>query len=216
MPGQNVGLGIANGFAGGALRRSVSGQNGRSQKLDSTKTSPTITLTKSVPDAPTAPISTPFYVSPIHPPTTYPRFLSLSPQTDFAPWMTVEQGASSQLVMEVWTEYPPSDSEAPLEDSVFTVQKVQEPRMVWRKVEGLGGLLDLGDLRRVSTKSILPPNTIQFSISSDPESLFYLPTGNGHHDHDNVEIRQSVLGVVERSIRETRMKKGVGVGALHQ
>ncbi|KAK4689968.1 hypothetical protein P7C73_g164, partial [Tremellales sp. Uapishka_1] len=137
-------------------------------------------------------LAVPFYISPVSRSTTNPRFLCLSPETDFAPWLTVGESASSIIDLELW---------------------IEESAIKWIKVESLGGRIDLRDLRRITPGEKMLPNTIQFTLSSDPRVLFYLPKvmSNGDGEKTNVD-----RGVVERSLRETRMKRGPGVGGLHQ
>ena len=162
----------------------------------------------SIPRSPSIPDSrpeavTPFYISPIHLPSTHPRFLDITPENDFAPWLTIEESASQSIELEVWYEAEEG----------------------WRKLDALSGVVDLARFRRTKKdgkrpdNTKLPDNTLQLTVSSDPEPLFYLPHGdspNREHGGRNVKARETVHGVVERSLRETRMKQGVGVGGLHQ
>lgn len=85
--------------------------------------------------------------------------------------------------------------------------------------------MDLGGLRRVEREDEVGENTLLFSLSTDPRGIYYLPPRSGVSDQakDGVlegrtggKKRESVKGIVERSLRETRMKQGVGVGGLHQ
>ena len=90
----------------------------------------------------------------------------------------------------------------------------------WKKLDALSSVVDLARLRRVQNDGKLPNNTLQFTLSSAPQALFCLPHLNpeasGHQEGKPSKSRDSVRGVVERSLRETRMKQGVGVGGLHQ
>lgn len=79
----------------------------------------------------------------------------------------------------------------------------------------------------------LPDNTLIFTFASDPESRFYQQQASVTKETDTASAasetelaedrkRRVALGrdivrtAVERSLRETRMKKGPGIGALHQ
>lgn len=85
----------------------------------------------------------------------------------------------------------------------------------WKQLEITRGPIDLSTLRRVNKGTAFEDNTLQFTLSSDPDGLYYLPPEDGGASFTE-ERRETVKGIVERSMRETRMKKGVGVGALHQ
>ena len=151
-------------------------------------------------------LSIPFYISPIHHWSTHPRFLSLSHETDFAPWLTTEQSASETIHVEIWYE-----------DGLDQ----------WHIVDAISGPVQLSQLRRLERDQSLSENTLQFTLSSDPKSVYYLPKKGfrvvqngdapiGKEKRDGKQTREAVRGMVERSMRETRMKKGVGVGGLHQ
>jgi hypothetical protein len=143
------------------------------------------------------PDSVPFYISPIHHPSTNPRFLQLE-EGDFAPWLTVEESASSQATLEIWYEDPTGEGE----------------EKKWRKADTIGGPINLTDLRKLKSGVKLGDNAILITLGMDPDSTYYLDThpaglagnSNGPKARD----------AVERSRRETRMKKGVGLGGLHQ
>jgi hypothetical protein len=56
-------------------------------------------------------------------------------------------------------------------------------------------------------------NGLEFTFDFDLKGVYYLPSCDENSvGGEGVEE----VGVVERSMRETRMKKGIGVGALHQ
>jgi hypothetical protein len=46
----------------------------------------------------------PFYISHIHRPSMYPTFPSLDERSDFADWVSVEDGAGNVLCIDVWVE----------------------------------------------------------------------------------------------------------------
>jgi hypothetical protein len=138
-------------------------------------------------------LSVPFYISPIHKPSTSPRYLSLE-EGDFAPWLSVEEAAGNQALLEVWYE-----------DDIDGQ---------WRKAEACSRRINLNQLRRVNDTTKLPENSILLTISLDPKSTFYIPAS----DEVSSTATQARVGngVLERSKRETRMQKGAGLGALHQ
>jgi hypothetical protein len=158
-----------------------------------------------IPETPTTTaLVAPFFISSIHHPSINPRFSSLT-EDDFAPWLVTEEKASHTFDLELWYESKPGE---------------------WTRFDGLSKTVDLGQLRRVDhTATSLGDNTVLFQLGSDSKALYYLPDDtlkvesdppssplNGSTPH----TRSAVNGVVERSMRETRMKKGTGVGALHQ
>ena len=143
------------------------------------------------------PDSVPFYISPIHHPSTNPRFLQLE-EGDFAPWLTIEESASSQVILEVWYEDSTGEGE----------------EKKWRKSETIGGAVNLTDLRKLENGVKLGDNAILITLGMDPGSTYYLDTQSSHSD-GKVDASKA-RDAVERSRRETRMKKGVGLGGLHQ
>ena len=79
-------------------------------------------------------------------------------------------------------------------------------------MDNLEGEIDFADLRLVEKDTVLLDNTILFNFDSDPRGLYFVPPKGMPPN----ETKHTVKGVVERSMRETRMRRGVGVGALHQ
>ncbi|WWC69673.1 uncharacterized protein I206_103616 [Kwoniella pini CBS 10737] len=130
----------------------------------------------------------PFYISPIHTPSTNPRFQGLE-SNDFANWLTPAQCAQNQFVMEVWIQLPSGE---------------------WKLMDGIGGLLDLKELRR--GPSTANSNGIEFTLSLNPKETYHVPSTS---ELESGEESQRGIGVMERSLRETRMKKGVTFGGLH-
>lgn len=135
------------------------------------------------------PAPVPFFFSPIHSPSTDPRFRNLDPEGDFAPWLTGTERAGTSVDIGVWVE----------------------ERGRWRRLRGAGGLVDLTQLVPVPADTPLPPNTIELTLSTHPRMKFCLPPPGTEPPK-----RDLMKGVVERSLRETRMKKGANAGALHQ
>lgn len=129
----------------------------------------------------------PFFLSPIHKPSTHPRWADLEPG-DFAQWLTVPEAAGTQLQLNVW----------------------YEDRGRWKRLPDVGGRVDLHDLVPIPKDGVLPPNTIEWTFSNQPKHVFYLPVVKP--EPKAVDDKN----VVERSLRETRMKKGATVSALHQ
>jgi ribosome-binding factor A len=63
----------------------------------------------------------------------------------------------------------------------------------------------------------MPRNTIQWTLSTHPKDVFYTPLEAAPDDEEAAKARAEREGrVMERSLRETRMKKGPTIGALHQ
>lgn len=147
--------------------------------------------------------SIPFYVSPIHHPSTNPRFLQLE-EGDFAPWLSVEESASDHAVLEVWYEDHDQDQN-------------QNQKVKWRKLKPgiVGGEVNLGHLRRLEPGMKLGDNSVLITLATDPRSTYYLdPTYTGQGGAS--DAKTGARDAVERSRRETRMKKGIGLGGLHQ
>ncbi|KAL1411180.1 hypothetical protein Q8F55_002131 [Vanrija albida] len=137
------------------------------------------------------PPNVPFFFSSIHKPSTHPRWANIEPG-DMAPWLSVPETASSVVEAQVWVE----------------------EHGKWRRLPGVGGVVDFTQLAVVPAGSKLPPNTIQWTFATHPKLVFYLPpAGSGVTPGPPRDAEKSVL---ERSIRETRMKKGANVGGIHQ
>jgi hypothetical protein len=147
--------------------------------------------------------STPFYISPIHHPSTNPRFLQLE-EGDFAPWLSTEEAASSQAILEVWYEDLLQEAEG------------EDKKKSWHKADTIGGDLDLTHLRKLEKGVKLGDNAILVTLGTDPTSTYYLePDPNSSKSVGDTGVSRA-RDAVERSRRETRMKKGVGLGGLHQ
>jgi hypothetical protein len=149
------------------------------------------TIAKGQPD------SVPFYISPIHHPSTNPRFLQLE-EGDFASWLTTEESASSQATLEVWYED-------------FTGEGEEKK---WLKADTIGGPLNLTNLRKLENGVKLGDNAILITLGMDTDSTYYLDPSPA--DSAGEVDASKARDAVERSRRETRMKKGVGLGGLHQ
>ena len=138
----------------------------------------------------------PFYISPIHPRSSHPRFPQLTPFVDFASFLRSEDSASTALAIELWVENAEDSSSGPAS---------------WRRLELISDIIELTRLRRISKDVDLPDNTIEFTLSTDSKHTYYFPM-----DEAPLEPVSRKDDVVERSMRETRMKSGPGVGAVHQ
>ncbi|BEI93229.1 uncharacterized protein CcaverHIS019_0508570 [Cutaneotrichosporon cavernicola] len=130
----------------------------------------------------------PFFLSPIHEPSTQPRWANIE-RGDLAPWITGAECAGSRVDLAVWVE----------------------ERGKWHRLPGVGGIIDLSELVPVPQGAVLPPNSVEFTFTSSPRTAFYLPP-----EGEIGPRREDEKGVVERSMRETRMKKGANFGGLHQ
>lgn len=78
--------------------------------------------------------------------------------------------------------------------------------------------IDLSRLSPVGKDGKLPNNAIGFTLSTDPTEVFYVPQAATRTESEEKPKKsgETVRGIVERSLRETRMKQGIGVGGLHQ
>lgn len=107
-----------------------------------------------------------------------------------ASWLSVTDAANTQVDVQVW---------------------VDEGKATWRRLRDVGGLVDLTKLVPIPPGQTLAPNTLQWTFSSHPKSVFYSPPPGTVLPEKDPE-----KGILERSVRETRMRKGATVGALHQ
>jgi hypothetical protein len=132
----------------------------------------------------------PFYISPIHRQSTHPRFLSLT-QDDLAGWLTIEEAAGMAFDLEIW----------------------YEDTAGWKLLDAVDKRIDLNRVKRLDAGEQLQENTVLLTFSSDPKALYRVC-----HTETSPQgpLGPTERGVVERSMRETRMKRGVGIGGLHQ
>ncbi|WVQ98524.1 hypothetical protein IAU59_005650 [Kwoniella sp. CBS 9459] len=145
----------------------------------------------------------PFYVSPIHRPSTHPRFQGLE-EGDFAPWLTDIESASDEIELEIWVEMP----QPPNRRSDRWI-KLDLSRQ-WGKESNKSGTshtVRLSQLRRGPAKG---ENGVEFTFSLNAKEVYHIP-----HPGEEGDPRDG-RSVVERSMRETRMKRGAGFGGLHQ
>lgn len=85
----------------------------------------------------------------------------------------------------------------------------------WLKTDVIGGVLNLANLRKLEDGEKLGDNAILVTLAIDPGSTYYLNL-DPHAERQGGDIGAKARDAVERSRRETRMKKGVGLGGLHQ
>ncbi|KAJ9105346.1 hypothetical protein QFC21_001715 [Naganishia friedmannii] len=178
----------------------------------------------------------PFYISPIHIRSTHPTFSGLSPRSDYASWLCVRDAAAHTLVVDVWVELEVPDRRSGRKGSRGYLEEADGERMdgarfvmSWVKLKGVGGIVDLRRLHEVdeTLTTALPENTLIFTFSTFGDRLFYfeLPTlVDPRSTRLQVEPtidgkvgagKATVNSVMERSLRETRMRKSVGLGELH-
>lgn len=147
-------------------------------------------------------VQVPFYISSFHRPSTHPRWMDLTP-TDFADWLPVAQAAGHKVVLEIWYECPQG----------------------WKVLPPASTTIDLRDLRKVDKDIQLEENALQFTLANQgTKGVWYLPpprSGDGLREIEEEKAsknvkRRSAGGIVEKSIRETRMKQGIGVNGLHR
>ena len=143
--------------------------------------------------------SVPFYVSPIHRPSIYPRFLSLSPEDDFASWLSTEQAAQTAFELDIWYE------------DIDGIPK-------WCRSEELSRCVHLDQLRRRGVNHVVSPNTLEFMFAGDPKSVYYLSL-----EHDEAGVGKSTESDGESSLshrpRGNRSampfrRRGLNVGTL--
>lgn len=103
---------------------------------------------------------TPFYISPVHIRSTHPTFSGLTPRSDYANWLSVRKAAAHRVMVEVWVELeiPPAEATARgvngRVDATATGEKRLETR--WRRLNHVGGIVDLRRLREVKETVCLP------------------------------------------------------------
>jgi hypothetical protein len=76
------------------------------------------------------------------------------------------------------------------------------------------GRINLTDLRKLENGMKLGDNAILITLEMDPGSTYYLDTSSAIPA--GISNGPKARDAVERSRRETRMKKGVGLSGLHQ
>ncbi|KAJ9120869.1 hypothetical protein QFC22_002804 [Naganishia vaughanmartiniae] len=178
----------------------------------------------------------PFYISPIHIRSTHPTFSGLSPRSDYASWLSVRDGAAQTLVVDVWVELEIPARPAGRKGSQGHSNAGEGERrsgggfvMTWHKLKGVGGIMDLRRLHEVdgTLTTALPENTLIFTFSTFGNRLFFfeLPTQvdrrTARSEADPTPGSKPVAGkemvntIMERSLRETKMRKSVGLGELH-
>ncbi|TYJ54739.1 hypothetical protein B9479_004587 [Cryptococcus floricola] len=146
----------------------------------------------------------PFYISSIHPPSVFPRFTSLDPESDFAPWLGYGELASGVVEVEVWVQ-----DGLDFQRARKGPEKGQEAGEGWKKLKGVGGLVDLGRLKKKKDGAVGSPNGIEFTLSFDPNGIYYVPLSESLPNDGDEEKP------VHKK-RETRLKQGTGAGGLHQ
>ncbi|KAJ9111121.1 hypothetical protein QFC19_001320 [Naganishia cerealis] len=118
-----------------------------------------------------------------------------------------------------------------LHDSDFWQPSGSGSTMSWHKLKGVGGIVDLRRLHEVDEThtTTLPENTLIFTFAGFGDRLFYfeLPTHVDSRVVGTSETHSSIGGgagqaahptvdtIMERSLRETKMRKSVGLGELH-
>lgn len=169
----------------------------------------------------------PFHLSRPHRPSTHPRFTELSSGgRDFAPWaVDAGVGREESVGVELWTRARRRSVDGRREEEgEWRVLKV------WEDVR-------FNDLTPWDGQAPLAPNTLTVRFAAEPEQTFYLPpavlsadewTEGGRLKLERVVSEPDVhkgRKVVEwggaeeailRSLRETRMKAGVGVEDLER
>ncbi|WVQ89204.1 hypothetical protein IAS59_002951 [Cryptococcus gattii] len=158
-----------------------------------TESSDTATLPLPRP-AVTSPI-VPFFISPIHSASIFPRFSDLDPRSDFAQWLTYTDLASTVVEIQVWVETPD-----------ICDGKDTESRK-WKLLEGVGGVVQLDRLARKTGQG--SPNSLELTFSFDPKGVYCVTPSESS--------QETISALAEnQKLKDSRIKKGVGVGSLHQ
>lgn len=137
----------------------------------------------------------PFFISPIHSPSIFPRFCDLDPQSDFAPWLTYTDLASTLMEIQVWVETPDMDDD-----------QNAGPRK-WKLLEGVGGVVQLDRLTRKTGQG--SPNSLELTFSFDPQGVYCIASSESSQETTSVLAE-------DQKWKDSKLKKGVGVGSLHQ
>ncbi|CDZ96499.1 UV radiation resistance associated protein [Phaffia rhodozyma] len=169
----------------------------------------------------------PFFISRIQQASTHPLYGEFDPEHDFSDEMGSFVGRLTVFKVEVF---------------VRRRRRKGADEEGWRILKSWK--VHLERLKRWNGKSFLPPNTLIITLSSHPNTLYYLPpppdpaseipvlTRNVSDGELNLlpsgeaqKKRGKVLGragwdggaeksVLEKSLRETKMKRGIGIGEL--
>ncbi|OCF40155.1 hypothetical protein I317_06044 [Kwoniella heveanensis CBS 569] len=143
----------------------------------------------------------PFYISSIHRPSTYPRFQGLE-EGDFASWLTETESALDEVELEIWVEIPQGQDR-----SAAKWIKLDYSGRSHSVANGKGSIVKLSRLRRGPAKG---QNGVEFTFLHDSKEVYHIAQ---HGEEGEEGVRRNI---VERSMRETRMKRGAGFGGLHQ
>lgn len=143
----------------------------------------------------------PFYISPIHIRSTHPTFSGLSPRSDYANWLSVKDGAAHTLVVDVWVELEgPAQYSESNGSRVYSKEGEAERRsgggfaMTWRKLRGVGGIVDLRRLHEVdeTVRAVLYVFPWR-RTRTDPEPLADDGLAGKHPDIHVLYFRRAVI-----------------------
>lgn len=137
----------------------------------------------------------PFFISPIHSPSIFPRFSDLDPQSDFAPWLTYTDLASTLVEIQIWVEIPDIGG-----DKDVGTRK-------WKLLEGVGGIVQLDRLTRKTGQG--SPNNLELTFSFDPKGVYCIAPSESSQETTSALVE-------DQKWKDSKLKKGVGVGSLHQ
>ncbi|OWZ52421.1 hypothetical protein C351_03682 [Cryptococcus neoformans c8] len=141
------------------------------------------------------PMIVPFFISPIHSPSIFPRFSDLDPQSDFAPWLTYTDLASTLVEIQIWVETPDIGG-----DKDVGTRK-------WKLLEGVGGIVQLDRLTRKTGQG--SPNSLELTFSFDPKGVYCIAPSESSQETTSALVE-------DQRWKDSKLKKGVGVGSLHQ
>ncbi|KAL7422179.1 hypothetical protein Q5752_002824 [Cryptotrichosporon argae] len=197
-----------------ALLERASSDAGRARSPLASPSLPSLPSLPSVQDAPEGPLcdepeplhlpshtqpAPPFFLSPIHRPSHHPAFLHLD-RNDSAPWLSAQDAAAHRVVLELWVE-----------DGTWTRKRTR----LLDLCRAVAVDTDAGD-RQDDVWLTFEGEKGYWRVPADEPNEAGTETAGDHRSGHAEDRRKEAAQVVEKSIKETRMKKGPGVGALHQ
>lgn len=189
-------------------------------------------------------VSVPFYISPFHRPSTNPLFASIDVQHDFAPWMDLaSQRFKAFLWGNSGSEWGKTAESKPVNPAGLALEIETLPPTAdnWEVLASWD--VDMDDLVPVPVEYLenplsLPSNTLVMKLAPNGE-VYYLPSVNNgvaslppsptagysdtEVDYSNAEplkrrhkrsLDPLKANVLNKSLRETKMKRTAGFGDL--
>lgn len=178
--------------------------------------------------------SVPFYLSPIHPPSTHPSFASLSCRDDFAEWLDDEAKANGTCRIDVWvdTEELAASRDAQRDDkSDGKSDDKSDLSATWVKFEYCSRDVSFDQLVPVVRRTVgedLHPNRLVLTFQVEGVEQDYCLPVAGEPDPWPLKNELPRTGAstpsrqltaaefLAKSRRETRMSKGPSLAQLHK